>query len=289
MPTQFIPASRALEQGVVDCLDWHSANAGQVLRAFREFARGRLAAMNIGQSLLDSTTDDLCVAVEDQIPTLIEHIQSHNVRSSLMLVVEFDPAQPGNRFDKYVRLEAAPGSIFLPVKEGTCEVGLVSRHRPQPQSDVPWDEFVAPYPNIDLSRIGRDALTVPRWFGGQQIKIEQFMQGELDTLDSRMVRYEPLSDGVANDAWDVNHTHYGVAVINPDAPAEDTEFGRRLTGLLSSVRWHSRSEVRRLIASGALRCQFAHSALLKAECAHPEIMQPSRWKRFITGLRLSRS
>jgi|GEM_PF-4591249 len=280
MAAEFVHASEAHKEGLISGYDWKSYDFDETMKEIREALVRMIGTARSVSNLNEESRGQADGELLQHILAEIEmkfldasgHIRGGNVRSSLIRAAQVDRNNPKGNHDKYLRLESNPGSIFLPVHVDTGAVGLVRRFRPQVKDGVTWEQFIAGYPeSIDMSLLGRDALTAPRWFGGQGSTIEKVMLGQAEGKDPRMLKLHSLSDAVVNDASDINPTHYGVAVIDPEKPAGHTEFSNKLTKLLQEIQWYSREDIKELLAKNDLQCQFTHTGIMKAEWEHPEI------------------
>jgi hypothetical protein len=185
------------------------------------------------------------------------------------IIIEEDGRRPT---DMALWVQQTEGTLFPLIDVQAQKLALQVRFRPQLKEGAKWEDVVRNWPQIDCRKLGRNAFTIHRWFGGKGEVLEDAINGVDGCTDPRLtiVRRPHM---VANDALEGHRTHVCLGLVDTTRAGADNVLGKALTDNLASpnIHWRSLQELRELRESGQLACGFTNSVIADILMCRPEL------------------
>lgn len=204
--------------------------------------------------------------VPGQEPVIVQKVA---IRTQMRHAVIYEDGR--NPFDVALWIQADEGTLFPLIDVQGKKLALQVRFRPQLKDGVDWKSFVANWPDLDLSLLGKDSLTVHRWFGGKGAALEEAVNGTISDPRLTIVRRPHV---VANDALEVHSTHMCYGLVERGKASASNALGQALDANLhtANIHWKSLDELRRLREAGQLACGFTNSIIGDILMCRPDLL-----------------
>lgn len=158
-------------------------------------------------------------------------------------------------WDQPLRCEVG-GGVFMPV-DPSGRIGLLKQWRPQTKDQAAWK---AEYPNIDVSKLGRESWELPRGFAklGESGATAAAREAQEET-QSAVLSSVSLGETCDNTALSPHMTAIQLGVVDPTKkPADKPDPNEKM---LAPLTFFTLKEVKQMVARGEIYDAYTLSAL----------------------------
>lgn len=158
-------------------------------------------------------------------------------------------------WDQILRCEIG-GGVFLPVDEQQ-RIGLQKQWRPQTNDSAAWKKE---YPNIDVTKLGRDSWEVPRGFAkvGESGAAAAVREAQEET-ESVVVSSTLLGDVCDNTALSPHMTAIQIGTIDSTRkPQDKPDLNEKM---LAPLTFFTLKEIKQMVARGEVYDAYTLAAL----------------------------
>ncbi len=186
-----------------------------------------------------------------------------SVRPAVQVIHVMRLADGSPVYDQILLAEQG-GGIFLPYDPASGRVGLVLQQRGQTPDQT---DYAGSWPNIDVTRLGRQSWELPRGFA----EVEDTSGGDTATREG-----EEETGHAVLDSWYLNQLN-GNTTFNPHQTAlqagtidpNQLRPGDPNERLLRGLTWFSLEQLNQLRAEGDLYCAQTLAGIMCFMLAHP--------------------
>ncbi|MCX6714652.1 MAG: NUDIX hydrolase [Candidatus Uhrbacteria bacterium] len=158
-------------------------------------------------------------------------------------------------WDQILRCEIG-GGVFLPVDDQQ-RIGLQKQWRPQTKDQAAWK---AEYPNIDVSKLGRDSWEIPRGFAKVgETGADAAVREAQEETESVVVASTVLGDVCDNTALSPHMTAIQIGKIDPSKkPKDKPDVNEKM---LAPLTFFTLKEIKQMVARGEIYDAYTLAAL----------------------------